>query len=71
MEDKKTLPPKSEWKDMSVNQLLDLKIDLNNIYYGLRSSGASFANQYLGFIGELDALILRKQTEAERDSDRD
>lgn len=71
MEDKKTLPPKSEWKDMSVNQLLDLKIDLYNIYYGLRSSGVSFANQYLGFIGELDALILRKQAEAERDSDRD
>lgn len=71
MEDKKTLPPKSEWKDMSVNQLLDLKIDLYNIYYSLRSSGASFANQYLGFIGELDALILRKQAEAERDSDRD
>lgn len=71
MEDKKTLPPKSEWKDMSINQLLDLKIELYNIYYGLRSSGASFANQYLGFIGELDALILRKQAEAERDSDPD
>lgn len=71
MEDKKTLPPKSEWKDMSISQLLDLKIDLHNIYYGLRSSGASFANQYMGFINELDALILRKQAEVERDSDRD
>jgi hypothetical protein len=71
MEDKKSLPSKSEWKDMSINQLLDLKIDLYNIYYGLRASGASFANQYLGFIGELDALVLRKQAEAERDANRD
>ena len=71
MKDRKSLPPKNEWKDMSINQLIDLKNDLYNIYFGLCASGASFANQYLGFINELDALILKKQTEAEGDLDQD
>jgi hypothetical protein len=71
MENNKKLPPKTEWKNLTISQLLDLKNDMYDIYFGLRGANASFANQYLGFINELDALISRKQIEAEMGTNQD
>jgi hypothetical protein len=60
------IPPKSEWREMSIPQLLDVKLLMNDRYFAMRSINASFANQYLQFVGEIDALIQRKQEEAEQ-----
>ena len=57
------IPPKSEWSNLSVQQLYDVKYQMNDRYYGLLNINASFANQYLKFIQELDALILIRQNE--------
>jgi hypothetical protein len=58
------IPPKTEWKTLSVSQLLDIKANLNDTYFRMRSINASFAPQYLQFVRELDALISRKEAEA-------
>lgn len=67
------IPPKSEWKDMSIFQLMDVREMMVETYYNMRRISASFAPQYATFISELDALIARRQAEleAERESNQD
>lgn len=61
------IPPKTEWANLSVNQLYEVKTEMSNTYYSMRGINASFAAQYLRFIDELDAVISRKMAESERD----
>ena len=56
MEDNQ-IPPKSEWKNLNSIQLYDIKSQLMSKYFDLKSINASFSNQYLKFIYEVDALI--------------
>lgn len=57
------LKPKSEWTEMTVQQLYEMKTQMTNLYYDMRYSGATFANQYLGYINDIDTLIARKEAE--------
>lgn len=66
MEEQK-IPAKSEWPEMSISQLMEVKSSMSERYYNMRGINASFSNQYLKFIGELDALIERKQNEPVED----
>ncbi len=59
------IPPRTEWKDLSVMQLYELKTNMMNRYYSLRSINASFAEQYVKFLQEIDALILSRETAAQ------
>lgn len=63
------ISPRNTWKDLSVTQLYAVKSDMTDLYYGMRGANASFAQQYLTFLNELDALISRKTSEAEKDQD--
>jgi hypothetical protein len=63
--EEKIIPPKNEWRDMSVIQLMDVKHLMNEKYYAMRRIDASFANQYLKFINELDVLISMKSMESD------
>ena len=63
------IPPKSEWKNLSVNQLYDIKIQMMNIYYNMRSANATFANQYMNFINELDSVILHVSSAEKEEQD--
>jgi hypothetical protein len=61
MSDVSKIPPKSEWRTLSVYQLLDIKSQMTETYYRLRAAGASFAAQYLAFVNELESLIRSKE----------
>lgn len=65
MEENKILP-RSSWKDLSITQLQDVKLQISDTYYNLRNINASFSNQYLGFLSELDELILRREQERQQ-----
>lgn len=65
MADEKIIPPKSEWVSLSLAQLADVKTMLTDKYYAMRGINASFANQYMRFISELDSLIATKSMEQE------
>jgi hypothetical protein len=52
-----TIPPKSEWHTLSINQLYDIKLKMSDKYYAMRGINASFTDQYLQFISEIDARI--------------
>jgi len=51
------ITPKNEWHTLSVNQLYDVKMKMSDKYYAMRGINASFTNQYLQFISEIDARI--------------
>lgn len=59
MEDK--IPGRNEWKDLSLPQLYDTKGKLTTLYYNMRQAGASYANQYLTLISQIDALIQERE----------
>lgn len=59
------IPPRSEWFEMSVQQLFDVKYQMTDRYYSLMRINASFASQYKKFIDELDALIAKRENERE------
>ncbi len=63
------IPPKSEWPEMSITQLFDVKTQMMDRYYAMRQTGASFAEQYRKFISDVDALIARKQRELDLNQD--
>jgi len=63
MADVSKIPPKSEWRTLSVYQLLDIKSQMTETYYKLRACGASFAPQYQQFVNELEALIRSKEAQ--------
>lgn len=55
--EKVIIPPKSEWDTMSLAQLYDTKSKLSDKYYAMRGIDASFANQFLMFMNEIDMRI--------------
>lgn len=57
------IPPKSEWLNMSATQLFEVKSNMTDMYYNMRSINASFSAQYQRFIFELDALIQLREKE--------
>jgi hypothetical protein len=57
------IPPRSEWKDMSEFQLFEVRSKMMDTYYNMRGINATFANQYMTFIGEIDRLIERRAQE--------
>ena len=63
--DEKQIPPKSEWREMTVLQLMDVKQMLTDKYYAMRGINASFANQYMRFMSDIDSLIAIKGLEQE------
>ena len=71
MAEENKIPPRNTWRELSINQLYDVKYQMTEMYYKMRGAGATFANQYQTFISEIDALILRKTAEAEQDSNQD
>jgi hypothetical protein len=60
--EKTKIPPKSEWRNLSINQLYDVKSQMSSTYYDLKGINASFAGQYLQFMGELEGLIRNRET---------
>ena len=73
MTEKKTLTPKSQWHELSIFQLNDLKTDFINLYYDMSRVGASNARDFLSFSEQVDALIAQKQAQeqAEKEIDPD
>ena len=70
MEENK-IPPRSEWKNMSIQQLYDVQLALTDKYYAMRNINASFTNQFMNFISEVEALISRKQAEELEEREKD
>lgn len=58
------IPGRNEWNGLTITQLYETKSQLTTLYYNMRGAGASYANQYLTFINEVDALIQRREFEA-------
>lgn len=59
------IPPRSEWKNLSLQQLYEVKTNMTNLYYDMRAINASFSNQYSKFISEIDVTIQRREAEME------
>lgn len=51
------IAPKSEWKNLSLTQLYEVKSQMTTRYFSMRAAKASFAPQYAAFIAELDSRI--------------
>ena len=62
--DQNTLPPKSEWTTLSLNQLYDLRNKMVTLFWNMKDSGASYANQYALMVSEIDALIAKAEVAA-------
>lgn len=58
------IPGRNEWKNLTISQLYETKSQLQTLYYNMRGAGASYANQYLDFVQQVDALILQREAEA-------
>ena len=58
------IPPKDECKSLSLAQLYDLKTNLTNRYFDMRQINASFADQFLQFVRQAEALISQREREA-------
>jgi hypothetical protein len=65
------IPPKTEWRTLSISQLYDVKMQMMNRFYDMRSINASFSGQYKIFISELDGLIQMREAEALEPKDED
>jgi hypothetical protein len=59
------IPPRSEWKNLSILQLYEVKTQLMNTYFNMRQISASFYEQYAKFISEIDGLIRAREAERE------
>jgi hypothetical protein len=59
------IPPRSEWKNLSILQLYEVKTQLMNTYLNMRQISASFYEQYAKFISEIDGLIRAREAERE------
>ena len=64
------IPPKDEWKNLSASQLLDIKNLMLDRYYNMRTMHASFANQFLQFAHEVDALLARQEQIRQQELDQ-
>lgn len=58
------IPPKDEWRTLSISQLYELKTNLTNRYFDLKQINASFADQFLAFLREAEALLSAREREA-------
>lgn len=58
------IPPKDEWRTLSISQLYELKTNLTNRYFDLKQINASFADQFLSFLREAEALLSAREREA-------
>jgi hypothetical protein len=56
------IPPRNEWKNLSSQQLFDLKSKMQEKYLMMAGIGASFTSQYLKFLNEIDVLIKIAET---------
>lgn len=65
MQQEITIPPKSDWKNLSITELYDTKTKLTNRYFDMRALNAGFAEQYRKFILEIDEMISRREAERE------
>ena len=68
MQEQEKIPPRSEWRDMGINQLFEVRSQMQTRFFALVSVGAGFAPQYQKFISELDELIsLRMEVPPDQD----
>jgi hypothetical protein len=58
------VPPRSEWKKLTLPQLYEARGNLQEIYYSARRSMASYADQYAKLLASLDVVIREKELEA-------
>ena len=58
------IEPRSEWRTMSLSQLYDLKIKLQNRYFDMRLINASFADQFNTYVREVEGIISLREIEA-------
>lgn len=68
MEENK-IPPKVEWPSLTIEQLLTVKSDLQTAYWNMKNIQASFANQYLMYIAQVETLINIKEMESQSEED--
>jgi hypothetical protein len=68
-EQKSDITPMSEWKNLSISQLYDLKIKLTNKYYDMTRINASFASQFLNFVRDCETLIAFREQEQRQQSE--
>jgi hypothetical protein len=61
------IPPQSEWSKLTVGQLYELKSNMTDLYYNAQRAGASYANQYLGFMRDVDSTIARAELKAHQE----
>lgn len=64
MSQNEKIPSRSEWKDMSVNDLHKTKLQMIDLMFKASSAGATFIGQYQGFISEIESLISQKESQA-------
>lgn len=64
MSQNEKIPSRSEWKDLSVNDLYKTKLQMIDLAFKASSAGATFIGQYQQFISEIDALISQKESQA-------
>ena len=63
-EKKQKVPPRSEWKKLTLPQLYEARGNLQEMYYMARRSMATYAEQYGKLLTSLDAVIREKELEA-------
>lgn len=66
----KKIPPQSEWASLSIGQLYQLKSDMADMYYNAQRAGASYANQYLKFLNDVDNTISRAELKAQMEKEQ-
>ena len=57
---KAPIPPRDTWGTATVDQLIDAKIRLYDIYLFMRKSNPTLADQYRRLADEADAVISQK-----------
>lgn len=63
------IPPQSEWHKLTVGQLYELKSNMTDLYYKAAQAGASYANQYAGFMRDVDSTIARAEFKAQQEKE--
>ena len=57
------IPPKDTWPQLSISQLYDVQMRMNDVYYNMRRLKASYASQYAGFLSEIGLMIQMREAE--------
>jgi hypothetical protein len=61
---KPKIPPKTEWKKLTLPQLYEARGNLQEVYYMARRSMATYAEQYAKLLASLDVVIREKEQAA-------